>query len=136
MPANGVLSFWVYQGSNEGQLGFGTRYAWQAGYLLNTSGTILKTFYKTVNNTNGWVNYQVNLSAYAGQTDYIYFGCYGDGYYQSYVYQYVDNVAWVGASPPLAVSDADGEADGDADELAHTDTDELTDADTDELTHS
>ena len=30
--------------------------------------------------TNGWVNYKVNLSAYAGQNDYIYFGCYGDGY--------------------------------------------------------
>ena len=61
VPSNGVLSFWVYQGSNEGQLGYGTKYAWQAGYLLNQSGSILDTFYKTVNNTNGWVNYQVNL---------------------------------------------------------------------------
>jgi subtilase family serine protease len=100
VPTNGVLSFWVYQGSNEGQKGYGTKYAWQAGYLLNSRGTILDTFYKTVNNTNGWVNYQVNLGAWAGQTDYIYFGCYGDGYSQTYVYQYVDNVAWVGASPP------------------------------------
>jgi subtilase family serine protease len=99
VPANGVLSFWVYQGSNEGQLGYGTKYAWQAGYLLNQSGSILDTFYKTVNNTNGWVNYQVNLSAYAGQTDYIYFGCYGDGYSQTYVYQYLDDVAWLGSSP-------------------------------------
>ncbi len=100
VPANGVLSFWVYQGSNEGQLGYGTRYAWQAGYLLNQSGSILKTFYKTVNNTNGWVNYTVNLGAYAGQTDYIYFGCYGDGYSQTYVYQYVDDVAWAGSATP------------------------------------
>jgi len=99
VPTNGVLSFWVYQGSNEGQLGYGTTYAWQAGYLLNQNGTILDTFYKTVNNTNGWVNYQVNLSSWAGQTDYIYFGVYGDGFYQTYVYQYVDDVAWVGASP-------------------------------------
>jgi subtilase family serine protease len=99
VPTGAVLSFWVYQGSNEGQLGYGTRYAWQAGYLLNSRGSILKTFYKTVNNTNGWVNYQVNLSAYAGQTDYIYFGSFGDGYSQTYVYQYVDDVAWVGASP-------------------------------------
>ncbi len=98
VPANGVLSFWVYQGSNEGS--YGTQYAWQAGYLLNQSGSILKTFYKTVNNTNGWVNYTVNLSAYAGQTDYIYFGCYGDGYSQTYVYQYVDDVAWVGSATP------------------------------------
>ncbi len=99
VPANGILSFWVYQGSNEGQMGYGTKYAWQAGYLLNQSGTILDTFYKTVNNTNGWVNYQVNLGAFAGQKDYIYFGCYGDGYSQTYVYQYVDNVAWAGATP-------------------------------------
>ncbi len=99
VPTGGKLSFWVYQGSNEGALGFGTRYAWQAGYLLNSRGSILTTFYTTVNNTNGWVNYTVNLSAYAGQTDYIYFGCYGDGYSKAYVYQYVDDVAWVGASP-------------------------------------
>ena len=53
VPSGGVLSFWVYQGSNEGQLGYGTKYAWQAGYLLNSRGSILTTFYKTVNNTNG-----------------------------------------------------------------------------------
>jgi hypothetical protein len=99
IPSNAQLSFWVYQGSNEGQLGYGTKYAWQAGYLLNSSGSILTTFYKTVNNTNGWVNYTINLAAYAGQTDYIYFGCYGDGYSKTYVYQYVDNVAWAGATP-------------------------------------
>ena len=104
VPSNGQLSFWVYQGSNEGTLGYGTRYAWQAGYLLNSSGSILTTFYKTVNNTNGWVNYTINLSRYAGQTDYIYFGCYGDGYSQTYTYQYVDDVAWVGASPSPSAS--------------------------------
>ncbi|MBV8373109.1 MAG: hypothetical protein JOY69_07590 [Candidatus Eremiobacteraeota bacterium] len=99
VPTNGILSFWVYQGSNENQYGYGTKYAWQAAYLLNQQGTILTTFYKTVNNTNGWVNYQVNLSAFAGQTDYIYFGCYGDGYSKTYVYQYVDDVAWLGSTP-------------------------------------
>ena len=31
VPTGGVLSFWVYQGSNEGALGYGTRYAWNAG---------------------------------------------------------------------------------------------------------
>ena len=100
VPTNGQLSFWVYQGSNEGQMGYGTRYAWQAGYLLNQNGSILKTFYKTVNDTNGWVNYTVNLSSYAGQTDYLYFGCYGDGYNRTYVYQYVDDVAWTGQPTP------------------------------------
>jgi hypothetical protein len=95
VPANGVLSFWVYQGTNE----TGITYAYQAGYLLTESGTILDTFYQTANNTNGWVNYQVNLSAYAGQTDYIYFGCYGDGYSGTYIYQYLDDVAWAGSTP-------------------------------------
>jgi subtilase family serine protease len=106
VPTNGQLSFWVYQGSNEGQLGYGTTYAWQAAYLLNQDGDILDTFYTTVNNTNGWVNYTVNLSAYAGQTDYIYFGCYGDGYSKTYVYQYVDDVAWVGGASPTPVPTA------------------------------
>ncbi len=96
VPSKGVLSFWVYQGTNETS----TRYAFQAAYLLNQSGGILTTFYKTVNNTNGWVNYQVNLNRWAGQTDYIYFGSYGDGYSQTYVYQYVDNVTWVGSPTP------------------------------------
>ncbi len=96
VPSKGVLSFWVYQGTNETS----TRYAFQAAYLLNQSGSILTTFYKTVNNTNGWVNYQVNLNKWAGQTDYIYFGSYGDGYSQTYVYQYVDNVTWVGSPTP------------------------------------
>ena len=100
VPANGVLSFWVYQGSNEGTLGYGTTYAYQAGYLLDSNGNILTTFYKTVNNTNGWVNHTVNLAAYAGQTDYIYFGCYGDGYSRTYTYQYVDDVAWTGTNTP------------------------------------
>ena len=106
VPTNGVLSFWVYQGSNEGTLGYGTTYAWQAGYLLNSSGSILTTFYKTVNNTNGWVNYTVNLSKYAGQNDYIYFGCYGDGYSGTYTYQYVDNVTWTGSATPTPVPTA------------------------------
>ena len=98
VPANGVLSFWVYQGSNEGS--YGTTYAGQVGYLLDNNGNILNTFYVSVNNTNGWVNHTVNLGAYAGQTDYIFFGCYGDGFNQTYVYQYVDDVAWVGGATP------------------------------------
>jgi subtilase family serine protease len=100
VPSGGQLSFWVYQGSNEGQLGYGTQYAWQAGYLLDQYGDVLDTFYTTDNNTNGWVNYTVNLSSWAGTNGYVYFGCYGDGYSKTYVYQYVDDVQWVtGATP-------------------------------------
>jgi cell division septation protein DedD len=96
VPANGKLSFWVYRGTNETS----TTYAFQAGYLLNSSGSILTTFYKTANNGRGWVNYTVDLSAYAGQTDYLYFGVYGDGYSGTYIYQYVDDVTWSGTATP------------------------------------
>jgi hypothetical protein len=99
IPANGVLDFYVYQGSNEAQLGYGTTYAWQEADLLDSNGDSVDNFYTTVNNTNGWVEKSVNLSAYAGNSYYLYFGVYGDGYDQTYVYQYVDDVFWAGATP-------------------------------------
>ncbi|HEV3091570.1 MAG TPA: protease pro-enzyme activation domain-containing protein [Candidatus Cybelea sp.] len=96
IPAGGVLSFWVYQGIDQGQRGAG---AFQAGYLLNAHGGILDTLYATRANSNGWVNYTVKLGAYAGQTDYLYFGSFGTGGTGAYVYQYLDDVAWVSATP-------------------------------------
>jgi len=98
VPANGKLSFYVYQGSNEGS--YGTEYAGQAGYLLDSNGNVLDTFYTTVSNAKKWVNYTVDLSSYAGQNDYIYFGVYGDGYSGTYTYQYVDSVTWLGSATP------------------------------------
>jgi len=100
VPANGQLTFYVYQGSNEGQLGYGTTYAWQEADLLDSNGDSVDNFYTTVNNTGGWVEETVNLSAYAGNSYYLYFGVYGDGYDQTYVYQYVDAVAWAGSATP------------------------------------
>jgi subtilase family serine protease len=99
VPTNGTLSFEVYQGSNEPN----TQYAFQAGYLLDLHGNILTTFYTTVSNARTWVNYTINLSAFAGTTGYLYFGCYGDGYYADYTYQYVDDVGWVATAPPPGV---------------------------------
>jgi hypothetical protein len=99
VPASGVLTFYVYQGSNEGQLGYGTTYAGQVGDLLDSNGNTVDNFYTTVNNTGGWVKKTVNLSQYAGQSYYLYFGVYGDGYSQTYVYQYVDSVSWSGGTP-------------------------------------
>ena len=96
VPTNGRLSFEVYQGSNEPN----TQYAFQAGYLLDSSGNVLTTFYTTVSNARAWVHYTIDLSAFAGRTGYIYFGCYGDGYAGDYTYQYIDDVAWVGTSTP------------------------------------
>ena len=51
VPTNGKLSFWVYQYSNE----FDTTYAYQEAELFDSTGTTVTMFYKTVNNTNGWV---------------------------------------------------------------------------------
>ncbi len=48
------------------------------------------------------MNHTINLAKYAGQTDYIYFGVYGDGYNKTYTYQYVDDVTWAGATPTPA----------------------------------
>jgi subtilase family serine protease len=100
IPANGQLTFYVYQGSNEGQLGYGTTYAWQEGDLLDSNGDSVDNFYTTVNNTNGWQKMTVNLAAYAGSSYYLYFGVYGDGYNKTYVYQYVDSVSWSGGATP------------------------------------
>ena len=86
------------------------------------------------------MNYTINLSRYAGQTDYVYFGCYGDGYSQTYTYQYVDDVTWVGRRrhrrrPP------NGETDGNADRSptptptsrSDPDTDHSSDVDADQV---
>lgn len=100
VPANGQLTYYVYQGSNEAAMGYGTTYAGQVGYLLNSSGSVVDTFYTTVNNTNGWVKQTQNLSSYAGNSYYLYFGVYGDGYAGTYVYQYVDSISWTGGAKP------------------------------------
>lgn len=94
VPASGNLTFWVYQGTNESS----TTYAYQEADLLNSSGTVVKQFYKTAANTSGWVQKSYSISSYAGQTLWIYFGVHGDGYSTGYVYQYVDDVAWSSGS--------------------------------------
>lgn len=96
IPASGQLSFWVYQGSNEG----GTAYAWQEGDLLDSSGNVVVNFYTSSNNTNGWVQKTVDLSAYAGGSYYLYFGVHGDGYTGAYTQQFVDDVSLTSGSVP------------------------------------
>ena len=99
------------------------------------------------NNTNGWVNYTVNLSAYAGQTDYIYFGCFGDGYSRRTSISTSTTSRWAVARrrrrrPTPTVSadtdanvtptrDADGKPDPDADGTP----DSVADADPDRNAH-
>ncbi len=57
-------------------------------------------FYRTVNNTGGWVKKSYNVSAYVGKTLYVYFGVHGDGYYAYNTIQYVDDVSLTGGGTP------------------------------------
>lgn len=94
IPASGVLTFYVYQQSNETD----TSYAWQEADLLDASGNRVVNFYYSVANYAGWVKKSYNLSSYAGQTYYLYFGVHGDGYPYTYTWQYVDDVTLSGGS--------------------------------------
>ena len=46
--------------------------------MLNSAGTRVVQFYKTVANTNGWVFKSFNVGSFAGQTLRIYFGVHGE----------------------------------------------------------
>ena len=96
VPAGGKITFWVYQGTNETS----TAYAFQEADLLDSTGAVIKNLYTTASTTGAWVQKTYDLSAYAGQTVWLYFGVYGDGYASGYVYQYVDDVAWSTGSTP------------------------------------
>ena len=95
VPANGQLTFWVYQGTNETD----TTYAYQEADFLDANGNSLVNFYTNVNNTNGWQQLTFDASAYANQTVWIYFGVHGNGYSGNYIYQYIDDVAWAAGGP-------------------------------------
>jgi hypothetical protein len=94
IPSSGTLTFWVYQQSDETD----DSYAWQEADLLDASGNRVVNFYYSVNNHAGWVQKSYNLSAYAGQTFWLYFGVHGDGYPYLYTWQYVDDISLSGGS--------------------------------------
>lgn len=97
VPSAGVLSFWVYQASNETD----TTYSYQEGALLDNNGNVVSEFYQTVANTRGWSEITVDLSRYAGKDLWVYFGVHGDGYPAAYTQQWVDDVTLThnGATP-------------------------------------
>ncbi len=94
IPASGVLTFWEYGFSNESS----TTYAYQEAALLDSTGATVAELYQAVDETNGWVQRTVNVSAYAGQTLWLYFGVHGDGYTGTYTILYVDDVVLSGGS--------------------------------------
>ncbi len=88
IPASATLSFYVYPLSNESS----TTYSYQEADLLDSTGATVKQFYVSVSNAGSWTLKTFDLSAYAGQTLYLYFGVHGDGYASAYTIQYVDDV--------------------------------------------
>jgi hypothetical protein len=92
VPANGSLSFWVYAFSNETS----TTYSYQEAELMDNNGVTVKMLWQAVDETNGWVQHTFNVSAYAGQTLWLYFGVHGDGYTGNYTILYVDDVSLTG----------------------------------------
>ena len=96
IPAGATLSAYLFQFSNEPD----TTFAWQEVSLLNTAGTRVATLQKTVGNAGAWQFASWNLSAYAGQQLYLYFGVHGDGYSATYSIQYVDDVSLTGTGTP------------------------------------
>ncbi len=104
IPTNGTLSFWVYEGTNDT-----IAYADQEADLLDSNGNTIAQLYSEAASTNGWVQKSFDLSQYAGQTVWLFFGVYGNGWSNGYIYQYVDDVflGANGATPtPVPTSSA------------------------------
>lgn len=96
IPSSGTLTFWEYASSNESS----TTYAYQEAALLDSTGAVVAELYQAVDNTGGWVQRTVNVSAYAGQSLWLYFGVHGDGYASDYTTLYVDDVSLSGGATP------------------------------------
>lgn len=89
IPTSGTLTFWEYASSNESS----TTYSYQEAALLDSTGAVVAELYQAIDNTGGWVQRSVNVSAYAGQSLWLYFGVHGDGYASDYTTLYVDDVS-------------------------------------------
>src|SRR3984893_17542141 len=76
IPAGGTLSFWYYGFSSETS----TTYAYQEAELMNSAGTTVRMLWQAVDESTGWTQKTFDVSAYAGQTLWLYFGVHGDGY--------------------------------------------------------
>ncbi len=95
IPSGSKITFWLYEGTNETS----TQYAYQEADLLDSNGYVVQNLFTEAITTNGWVQRTYDVSAYAGQTLYLYFGVHANGY-KDYMYQYVDDVAWTAGGTP------------------------------------
>lgn len=94
IPSSGQLTFYVWQSTNETS----TTYSYQEADLLDSNGYVLDNLYTTVSNAQAWVQKSYNLSSYAGQTVWLYFGVHGDGTAGLHNMQYVDDVSLTSGS--------------------------------------
>jgi subtilase family serine protease len=95
IPTSGQLTFWVWQSTNETS----TSFSYQEADLLDASGNVLDNLYTTVSNAQAWVQKSYNLSSFAGQSVYLYFGVHGDGSAGFHNLQYVDDVSLTSGGP-------------------------------------
>ncbi len=88
IPSNGVLTLWVNESTNDS-----LAYADQEADLLDSYGNVVDTIFSEAASTHGWVERSYNLSQYAGQSYWLFFGVYGNGWNSGYIDQYVDDVS-------------------------------------------
>ena len=103
VPAGGgTLSFWHWDYTTDS-----ITFDWQDAYITNASGTILQTIFHQCLNGNTWINQQVDMTPYAGQTVRIKFLVHQDGFGDD-TGMYVDDVGLFAACgapvPSSAVS--------------------------------
>src|SRR5213594_3805002 len=81
-----TLSFWHWDCTTDSIV-----FDWQDAYITDTSGTILQTIFHQCNDTETWLNAQVDMSSYAGQTVRVEFLVHEDGF-GDLTGMYVDDV--------------------------------------------
>ncbi len=81
-----TLSFWHWDCTTDS-----ITFDWQDAYITDTSGTILQTIFHQCNDTETWLNAQVDMSSYAGQTVRVEFLVHEDGF-GDLTGMYVDDV--------------------------------------------
>jgi hypothetical protein len=82
-----TLTFWHWNYSSDVSIVFD----WQDAYITDTSGTILQTIFHVQDNSQTWLNTNVDMTPYAGQTVRVKFLVHQDGFGDD-TGMYVDDV--------------------------------------------
>ena len=94
VPASGQVTVWVNEGTSETS----TATADQEGDIMDVNGNVLGTIFSENANTSGWQQRTYDLSSYAGQDVWLFFGIYGSGSSTDFNFIYVDDVSVTGSS--------------------------------------